>query len=467
MEIFMLRTLATRTIVCLSLATCLLTLLQSSSGQGIEPYPNAITNKLIYQETPMAPPPVNVVFNDPDFGSPMVRATDPTTNFVHPGTYLRTAAAGEANEWAVDASKFYVVGDGDVELAFGFDSSTMAISSLPGATPGQGLLLPLRAGSAFSFVDPDFIYGTTSSTPLTITGYRFSTATSSTVIDTTTCGTQPPLMKGEGHSVVSDDDITLSIDDNRVVISEGGKDSGDHPFVIVYDKQLGCRWYNTQTGQVGGQWGATGNASVPDRYLIRHTSISGSGEYVRIQVNNFGFYIWDLATLNVVPCPEHTGNFCAGYGTMGNSSYVNAAGKVDQMNILLRPLDNLDAYRQLVYPLNPPYHFGQSKHFVWSNGYFNDSLPVCASTYNYEGDTEINAPYDGEVFCIETDGLASTVWRFAHNRAVWIGPYFNTQPLGNMSPDGRNFLFTSGWDGQLGWDEYGDPLSDVWIVRLD
>jgi len=436
-------------------------------AQGIEPYPNAITNKLIYQETPMVPPPVGMVFNDPDFGSPMVRVTDETTNFVHPGTYLRTAAAGEANEWSVDASKFYVVGHGDVELAFGFDPSTMAISSLPGAAPGQGLQLPLRAGSAFSFVDPDFIYGTTNLTPLTITGYRFSTATSIPVIDTTTCGTKPPLIKGKGHSVVSDDDITLSIDDNRVVISEGGKDSGDHPFVIVYDKKLGCRWYNTQTGQIGGQWGATGNASVPDRYLIRHTSISGNGEYVRIQVNHFGFYIWDLVTLNVTPCPEKGGPYCAGYGTMGNKKYVNAAGKVDQMNILVRPLDNLNDYSQLVYPLNPPYHFGQSKHFVWSNGYFDDTLPVCASTYNYEGDTEIDAPYDGEIFCIETDGLASTVWRFAHNRAVWIGPYFNTQPLGNMSPDGHNFLFTSGWDDQLGWDEYGFPRSDVWIVGLD
>jgi hypothetical protein len=115
----------------------------------------------------------------------------------------------------------------------------------------------------------------------------------------------------------------------------------------------------------------------------------------------------------------------------------------------------------LVYPLTPPYQLGQAKHFVWTNGYFNYSLPVYASPYNYEGDTEINAPYDGEIFCIETDGLASTVWRFAHNRAVWIDPWFNIQPLGNMSPDGRNLLFTSGWDGQLGGDEYGTPGSDA------
>src|SRR5450631_2638049 len=179
-------------------------------AQGSDPYPDAATDKLIHLETPMAPPPVNTVFRDPDFGSLMVRATDETTNFMNPGTYMRNAAVGAANEWSVDASKFYVVGSGGWEYAFGFNPATMEISSLPGAKPGQGLLLPLRTGSAFSFIDPDYVYGTTSKAPLTITGYRFSTGTSTPVIDTTTCATQPPLVQGKGHNVVSDDDVTLS-----------------------------------------------------------------------------------------------------------------------------------------------------------------------------------------------------------------------------------------------------------------
>jgi hypothetical protein len=436
-------------------------------AQNSSPYPNAITDRNIYQETPMAPPGTNVVFNDPDLGSALVRVTDQTSNFIHPGTYLRNSATGEHNEWNADATKFYVIGAGAAELAFGFNPSTMAISSLPGARAGQGLLLPLRPGSAFSFVDPDLIYGTTNKAPLTITDYRLSTATSTTVIDTTTCATQPPLIPGANHSVVSDDDITLSTDDNRVVISEGGSQSGAHPFVVVYDKQLGCRWYNTETGQIGGQWGAIGNVSIPDRYLIRHTGISGNGQYIRIQVNNFGFYVWDLETANVVACAENAGMFCAGYGTVGNKTYINAAGKIDQMNTMIRPLDDLGAYTQLVYPLEPPYHFGQAKHYAWSTGHFDDSSPVCASTYNAAGFPLIDAPYDGEIFCIETDGLSSTVWRFAHNRALWIGPNFNTQPLGNLSPDGHWFLFTSNWDGLLGNDPTGKPRSDVWIVKLD
>jgi hypothetical protein len=188
---------------------------------------------------------------------------------------------------------------------------------------------------------------------------------------------------------------------------------------------------------------------------------------VRIEVNNFGFYIWDLVTLDVAACPIDGGLFCGGYGTMGNSTYVNAAGKVDQMNIVIRPAGNLADFSYLVYPLEPPYHFGQEKHFAWANGYYNDALPICASNYNFDGNPLINAAYDGEIFCIETDGIASTVWRFGHNRALWIAPNFNTQPLGNVTIDGRWFLFTSGWDSQLGNDSAGLPRSDVWIVKLD
>ena len=80
----------------------------------------------------MAPMPVNTVFNDPDFGSPMVRVTDQTMDFRNPDSYVRTAPLGAANEWSIDGSKFYVVGAGNQELAFRFDPSTTAISSLPG-----------------------------------------------------------------------------------------------------------------------------------------------------------------------------------------------------------------------------------------------------------------------------------------------------------------------------------------------
>ena len=301
-------------LLCILLTT--LTLAPAVSAQSHDPYPHAVTDRLIHLETPMLPPPRNVVFADPDFGSSIVRATDASTNIELSGTFLRTEGSGEANEWSADTRKFYVIDKGGQSLVFAFDPATMAISSLPNAMPGQGLLLPLRAGASFSFKDPDLIYGTSDSDTLTIRSYDFSTGTSTAVIDTTTCGLQPPLVSGP--SVVSDDDVTPSLDDNRVSISEGGSQFGDHMFVLVFEKHLGCRWYNTQTGQVGG--GAT---ATP--FLIRHAYLSRSGKYVvLISTNGFGWHVWDLATLNVSSCP--TGSLhdkCDGYQAVGYESLVN------------------------------------------------------------------------------------------------------------------------------------------------
>lgn len=448
------------------LGTLITTILTTQlSGQSPQPYPKAVTDRAIHQETDMLPPATGVVFTDPDFGSSMVRATDATTHFKRPGYFLRTEGSGEANAWSMDSSKFYVIGTGGWALALGFDPSTMAIHSLPNASPGRVLVLPLRPGPSFSFVDSDLIYGTTSKDPLTITSYRFSTAAMSPVIDTRTCGVQPAL--GSGKSVVSDDDVSLSANDARISISEGGSQFSQHMFVVVYDKQLGCRWYNTQTGQIGGQWGTAGTATVGSSYLVRHSYMARSGNYVRILTDNAVWYVWDLATLNVTACPNFVGLLCDGYGVTGYDSFVNSPAALDDMQIVKRPFSDISQITSLVYPLPSPATWGQEHHFTWSNVDANDSAPVCLTTHSYDGDTEIDQPFAAEVLCVETDGLASTIWRFAHNRATFAPPYFQTQPLGSVSIDGRFFLFTSDWDAQLGLSPDGTPRSDVFVVKLD
>src|SRR5438270_9448679 len=77
-------------------------------AQGVQPYPNAITDRVVRTETAMPAPPVNTIFQDPDFGSWMVRATDETTNYRHAGGYVRNPAVGESNTWSSDDKKFYV-----------------------------------------------------------------------------------------------------------------------------------------------------------------------------------------------------------------------------------------------------------------------------------------------------------------------------------------------------------------------
>lgn len=435
------------------------------SAQGIQPYPNALTNRQFYVKTTMTPPAVNAVFADPDLGAMMVRITDENTDLTHPGRYFHNPPQ-DANVWSADNSKFYVSSSRN-SVAFAFDPIGMQVSALPGAGSGGALVLPLRPGPTFSFLDPDLMYGTVKGAPLTMATYRFSTGEVQTLYDTTQCNTEPPLAAGPDNT---SSDVTISDDESRVEISAGGNAVSHRPFVIVYDKTLGCRWYNTETGQVGGDWGPAGTVTTADRFLFSHSKISGNGRYVRVGVGGSGnrYYVWDTTSLSVQPCPLHTKLHCGGYGAIGYDSYINEPGVLDEMNTFIRPLDDLSKLTQLINPLPLPHYWGMEKNFAWNPGRLNDNAPVCGANYSPTGSMEVQQPYDGEIFCIETDGVMSTVWRFAHDRAVWDPEYFWTQPFGNMSIDGRFFAFTSSWDNQLGTVPGGDdPRTDVFIVKLD
>jgi hypothetical protein len=435
-----------------------------SRAQSPQPYPNAVTDRGIHPKTAMLPPAFNVPFTDPDFGSRMVRATNRSTNYVLPGSYLITESSGQHNEWSADSSKFFVLGKGGQTLVLGFDPATMKVSSLPTAQPGKALLAPLQEPT-FSSFDPDLLYGTSPRSMLTIVSYRFSTGEITPIIDTTKCGTRPALVGGPG---VYSESVTVSADDNRFVIDEGGPAAGREIFVVAYDKALGCRWYNTVSGEIGGQWGPSGFS--PHRgFTTVHAYLSKSGNYVRIMAYD-AWYVWDLATMTVKACNNA---FCLGYGAVGYDSYVNAAVTLDGFQIVKRPLSNLNETTELNTQLKP-HNWGQNMHLSWPNADVSDSTPFCASSYMPSDEGKITKPFEGEIFCVETDGHASTIWRFAHNRAISEDDddregsyYYNTQPLGNISTDGRFFLFTSDWDGQLGTQSDGTPRSDVWIVKLD
>jgi hypothetical protein len=453
-----------RFVTVFSVSLCLISFASAAAwAQGVQPYPNAFTDRQVHPKTPMVPPAVNTVFQDPDFGALMVRVTDGNTNPKQLNSFFRNPET-ETNAWSADGRKFFFVGASQTALAFGFDPSTMLISPLPGAGSGGGFVIPLYPGPTFSFVDPDLMYGVLKGAPLTIANFRFSTGAVTPLFDTTTCGMQPPLVAGP-H--VNSSDISISADDNRIEINAGGNQFGNRTFVIVYDKTLGCRWYNTQTGQIGGAWGPTGQAVVPQTFLINHAYISGSGQYVKIQQGHKGYYVWDLTSLNVQTCYDHGGPRCSGYGTLGYDTEINAPGVTDEMNTYRRPLSDLTNFTQLVYPLPLPHLWGMEKHFTWSGGHLDNNVPVCGTTYAANGSTAITQPYDGEIFCIETDLLASTIWRFAHNRAIWDPEYFWSEPFGNVSLDGRFFMFSSSWDGQVGVNKNGDPRSDIWIANLD
>src|SRR5258708_5603133 len=174
--------------LCLIFAACV-----AAWAQGIQPYPDAFTDRNVHPKTSMAPPSVNTVFQDPDFGSFMVRVTDDNTNPRDLHSYFRNPMSVK-NAWSSDGQKFFLVGEQNNALAFGFNPSTMRIHALPGAGTGGGFAIPLYPGPTFSFLDPDLMYGTLAHASLTIASFRFSTGVVTPLFDPTTCGMQPPLV---------------------------------------------------------------------------------------------------------------------------------------------------------------------------------------------------------------------------------------------------------------------------------
>lgn len=442
------------TLSLLALALTLTILTFSATGQTATSY-SARTDRLLQTQTAMDPPAVNAVFQDPDFGSNMVRVTDANTDPISPGNFYRNASVGDQNTWAIDDSKFYVVAQNGLMTFFGFDPAAMQVTPLGN--------IPIRAEAEFSFADPDLIYGISSPKPYVIQSYRFSTGTMSPVFDTGTCGIQPALSPTGTSGTIS-----VSGQDARFAIVEGGARSDTHFDVAVYDPALGCRWYDTQTGQIGGQWGAAGAATITAPYTVRGAVISRDGNYVFILSNAAGGleYIWEVGTRNVTVCYSHLSH-CGGYEAIGYSHMVNSSGVTDEMNPWLRPIKDISNTEQLVIPLKTPHGFGMVQRWAWTNADPADSVPICGTTFQYAYNDQIDGPWDGEIDCIETDGVASTVWRFAHNRSAVSQTYFNTQPLGNISHDGHYYLFTTDWNNLLGIEANGNPRSDVFIVQME
>jgi len=431
----------------------------------------------VQQETALSPPAVDTVFSDPDFGCPMVRVTDQNTGTPFDSRFtdhsFETTSSAEQNTWNTNSTRFYVEMDTGRTLPFAFDPATMAVTrtNISSNPPGW---LPLNNGAAFSYSNPDWIYGTAQQN--VILKFNFATNTLSTVIDTTQCGVtglQPFTHTG---------DISVNATDIRFLAYEGGTIQDTDMFAVVYDTTLGCRWYNTQTGQIGGQWGPTGAAMTPPTFLMHNARLSRAGDWVHL-VNPGGSVeaYWNVATLNVSVCSSGSAPYCGGHQVLGYSHLVSQPGVFDAMNIEIRPLTDLNSRTELIVPLPTPTEYALDGHWSWNNVDANDSVPVCGSTYrNVSPVLEINRAWDREVICIRTDGVQSEVWRFAHNRASGTanqnagqGSNFFATPRGNVSPDGRFYMFTSDWEwalgneaGSSGCPTSGQCRTDAFIVEL-
>lgn len=234
-------------------------------------------------------------------------------------------------------------------------------------------------------------------------------------------------------------------------------------------------------------------------YTIHDVRMSKSGSVVRVTEAFRGTqYFWVPGTTRVTPCITWQPNrkvagYCGGHLAMGYSHLVNATGYFDDMGIVIHPLADLSQWRLLVDPLPKPAEWNEDKHFSWSNADPADTMPVCGAlfvdagvkrgdgTQNVQTNPllQIHRAWDREIVCIATTG-PSKVWRFAHDRGTGtfndnapVNSDFWAGPIGNISQDGKFYLFATNWDWSLGngRGSGGCPSSgrcreDVFIVEL-
>ena len=141
------------------------------------------------------------------------------------------------------------------------------------------------------------------------------------------------------------------------------------------------------------------------------------------------------------------------------------------MDLWIRPLNQLDAATPLI-KLLPTIQRWYDLHISWNNVNADDSAPACLSTYRRDNPTAPGAPptvfgpWENEIVCVETDGKNSMVWRFAHTYTTAQNGFWSS-PRGNVSQDGRFYMFTSDWEDQLGQMRGSTQYrTDVFIVEL-
>jgi hypothetical protein len=431
----------------------------SSQAPGAAPpasYSAITSTKVVpYPSAPPIPGPAGKVVSEPEFDATVLRVTDRgTLGMRFPDWDFHTPGSAMQNTFSTDSKMFYVIGEGMHILVFHFDPS-----ALTSTYSGLDLAKYGWRDMTFSTASPDIAYGITGGAKGRIDRYNFSSNKERTVLDPAKCLHEEGIFAGL--------DISVSAGDSRILGVFGPKEDGD-PYLVVWDSTQGCRWYDTQTGEVGGNWGTRGQASTADRFGVHQARISLNGKYAVITSSGPGWHIWNIDTLQVDSCTRE--QLCGGHFAIGYNKIVNTAGTEDEMHVVVRPLSNLEATSDLIDRFPKPKEWTTDKHWSWNNDNASDTAPVCGSTYVASNPSIPGAPlvtdraWDNEIVCFATAG-PQTVWRIAHTYSTAQNGFFST-PRGNISQDGRFYMFTSDWEDELGKDKSGHFRTDVFIVPL-
>ena len=419
----------------------------------------------------------NMIVTDPDFGNRIVRITDANTNpapaFMN-RTYV-SASSGSADEnlWNIDSTLMILQDSGTNAYPFTFNPSSMQaarmyVSSFPST---NGLQLPDSA--VWSRVNSNILY-TYSGTAISM--YDFTNRTTppspQPVYDFTSSRNCLPAGFTETWKTkagVNGDDTVFGMGYSNTGIQ------GTGVYAVAYKVGSGCTVLNTQTGQVGGDWGAKGTINIPDRWTIHNVKMSKDGNFLIITATSclsatcgVSPYFWQIGTTNVSFCGQ--GGSCGGHYTEGYTHWVNNDNS-PMSNQVIRSFAQVTSVSYLTNSFPPAITPPFDQHQSWNNVDPADTVPFLSSTWS--STTPFPAPWYNEIIAVAADGSGKT-WRFAHSFITAQSQSFSTlYGIGSVSQDGRFFIFSSDWMGKLGSESGAatctigtDCRGDVFVVEL-
>ncbi len=436
----------------------ILLLLGASLFAGDSPVSyNAITDLVPRPEPPLpALGPAGTKIIDPTFKTTILRVTDPNTNpEAIGGGFLTPAGSFEVN-WNADTTMFWVWTVGGFMMPFRFDAANFT------ATPVRDLrdpsrILTLPYTGTFSFHRPNIMYATSGRTVLE---YDFNTQTSTTVFD---ANAAVPSASGAAYTPSASDD------DSKICLAFGGQQD-THPYVSVLDRNTGhYQVLDTVNSLLNGQ-----PANKTLAFGIHSAYIDRTGRFV-IMAKGQGkvpgqseWTVWDVQAGRVYDIEaEWSGHDAAGFGVRVNQSgfYGGDPAFYEEQEWATRGLgeSQINNYQYLIpwQDLPTPHQYIYSGHHSWNNARPDALVPVVGSIVR--DSTQTSLPwriYDNEIIAIATDG-SGKVYRFAHHRSVWDRSDFWDDPHGNISQDGRWYVFTSNWGRTVGAGRH-----DIFIVQL-
>jgi hypothetical protein len=410
----------------------------------------AVSDRKVYPKPPLPKlGPAGTIINDPTFGCPILRVSDENTAEGHS---LMTPATAFSNPWNTDSTLFCVQADGARNVPFRFDPKTMTASRIK-----DWPFLPDIANEvAFSRREPNICYG------------RDRRHNGVVRIDFSTNQIDELLDVGKVTGLEVGYLGTLSVGANDVLaLIFGGAMQDASPYLLLYDIQTHQhRLWNTKQGTVDGK--AVENAP----HFTQHSGLIDLGGrfFVTLGPGVHGPTVWDSKTDQIYAITaQRDGHYALGFGEMIN----------DPHNLAYRALDAgaVDSPTRLVeHPAGEPY-FAYDGHESWNNSRPGMRVPVLLTTYHAVEFSDPKCAWGDEVVAVATDG-SGQVWRFAHHRSLahargdaptqnrGKGYNFWDCPRGNVSQDGRFYMFTSNWEETLGKDSQDRFREDAFIVKL-